>query len=83
MSAPALRRRNANQGGDPIESDRLRDPFLRWVGKRSNRAALAEAGIDIVHGSAWLIGQRVLAARYQCKVRVLLDASGVEVSPCS
>lgn len=72
----------ANRGGDPVESKRLRPAFLRWVGNRETKEALAEAGIDYAHGTAWLGERTILRADYQTKVRTLLDAAGVELSPC-
>lgn len=77
------RKRNRNQGGDPVESERLRAPFLAWVGKRGNRETLAEVGIPYWHGSAWIAGTAILAARHQVTVREILDRAGVEASPCS
>ncbi len=77
------RRRNANCGGDHIESKRLRGPFLRWSGRRTHAAALKAAGIDYHHGMRWLSETGILADRYQAIVRDMLDRSGIEVSPCS
>lgn len=73
----------AHRGGDRIESERLRGPFLRWVGNRRAKDALAEAGINYAHGTAWLGERTILRADLQTKVRTLLDAAGVEVSPCN
>jgi hypothetical protein len=83
MSAPTTTRRNGNHGGDKRESDRLRDPFLRFIGKRANATVLSELNIPIGHGTAWLAGVTVLADRHQIVVRTALDKSGVEQSPCS
>lgn len=83
MPAPSINRpRNANMGGDPKESERLRDPFLRLIGKRANSTVLYEVGIPIGHGSAWLAGNTILRDIYQQRVRVALDKAGVEPSPC-
>lgn len=84
MKRQATHHRNiSHRGGDPVESKRLRGPFLRWVGNRETKEALAEAGIDYNHGTAWLGERTILRADYQAKVRTLLDAAGVEVSPCN
>jgi hypothetical protein len=83
IHARITRRRSAQMQGDPTESDRLRQPFLAWVGKRSNRVALIAAGIDPRHGAAWVQGRTVLRQSYQAKVRKLLDREGVLRSPAS
>lgn len=69
--------RHANQGGDPVESARLRPLFLVWVGKRSNAAALKAAGIPYGHGANWLNDRSVLGEEHQKNVRRLLDEAGV------
>ena len=76
-------KRTAQMVGNKAEADRLRFPFLRWVGTdRSNAKALADAGIPFAHGSAWLSNDKNLADKYQVIVRRLLDQSGIVVSPC-
>lgn len=76
------RRSTAQIRGDAVESDRLRLPFLAWVGRRSNADGLKAAGIPHHHGMAWLAETTVLRAEYQIKVRKLLDAAGILRSPC-
>lgn len=83
IHACITRRRSAQMQGDPTESDRLRMPFLAWVGKRSNRVALIAAGIEPRHGADWLQGRTILRQSYQIKVRELLDRDGVLRSPAS
>lgn len=83
MTGRRNRRSTAQLAADHVESDRLRRPFLAWVGKRTMAAGLKDAGIDYGHGMAWLDEKVVLRARFQQIVRRLLDESGIEVSPCS
>lgn len=69
-------KRTAQMCGDPIESDRLRPAFLKWVGRRSAAAVFREIGIPTDHGSRWMSG-RTLADRYQVIVRRAMgDAAG-------
>jgi hypothetical protein len=75
--------RNACQGGDPVESARLRPLFLSWCGNRSSTEALAEAGIDRRHGQAWLGGRTILRNVYQIALRGILDEAGIARSPCA
>ena len=76
-------KRTAQMIGNKTEADRLRYPFLRWVGTdRSNAKALSDAGIPFAHGSAWLSNDKNLADKYQITVRRLLDRAGITVSPC-
>jgi hypothetical protein len=77
------RNRTGQLKGDPAESARLRLPFLRWIGNRTQAAALKAAGIDYLHGCAWLSGKTVLRAEYQPVVRRLLDQADLLPSPCS
>ena len=82
--APIIhRKRNANMGGDPRESERLRDPFLAYIGRRANTTVLRELDIPVGHGTRWLAGVGVLQDIYQQRVRVALDKAGVQGSPCS
>jgi hypothetical protein len=70
-------------GGDPVRSDQLRDPFLRWMGNRTNATGLRLAGVDYPHGMRWLAGNGVLADRFQVKVRALLERESLEVLACT
>jgi hypothetical protein len=76
-----LRKRNANMGGDPVESDRLRPLFLAYIGRRANSTVFEEVGIPVGHGTAWIAGA-ILRDVYQAKVRAVLDKAGIAVSPC-
>ena len=66
--------------GDPLESDRLRPLFLRWIGNRSNKSAFIAAGIDPDHGARWLSGGCLRDAD-QVTARILLSNSGIAPSP--
>jgi hypothetical protein len=70
------RKRNANMGGDPVESDRLRPLFLAYIGRRANSTVFAEVGIPIGHGTAWTAGVTILRDVYQAKVRAVLGDEG-------
>ena len=69
-------KQHANLAGSVYESDALRGPFLRWIGKRSNAAGLKVAGLDYTHGMRWLAGG-VLRTDQQEKARAVLSAAGV------
>jgi hypothetical protein len=69
-------KRTAGMSGDPRESERLRPLFLAWTGRRSNAAALKEAGIPHGHGMGWLSGGNLLRDEYQAVVRKLLGDAG-------
>lgn len=71
------RNRTSQLKGDPAESARLRLPFLRWIGNRTQAAGLKAAGIDYGHGMAWLAEKVVLREEYQPIVRRLLDEAGL------
>lgn len=75
------RNRTGQLKGDPAESRRLREPFLRWIGNRTQAAALKAAGIDYYHGCAWLAEKTVLREAYQPVVRRLLDRADLLPSP--
>jgi hypothetical protein len=84
MTIAIIHHRNACQGGDPVESDRLRPLFLAWCGAhRTSTKALADAGIDSRHGLAWIGGRRILRNDYQATLRRLLDEAGIARSPCA
>ena len=68
-------KRTAQHCGCPAESDRLRNPFLQFIGKRFNSEVFASLGINLNHGSAWLSGKN-LADRYQVVVRRALGDAG-------
>lgn len=69
-------KQHANLAGSVYESDALRPLFLRWIGKRSNAAALRVAGLDYTHGMRWLAGG-VLRADQQAIVREVLRQEGI------
>lgn len=75
------RNRTSQLKGDPTESARLRLPFLRWIGNRTQAAGLKAAGIDYCHGCAWLAEKTVLREAYQPVVRRLLDEADLLPSP--
>ena len=75
-------KRTTQMVGNKAEADRLRGPFLRWVGNRTCRQALAAADIPFAHGFAWLSGGKNLADKHQITARRILDQSGIVVSPC-
>ena len=68
-------KRTAQHCGCPDESKRLRNPFLRFIGKRSDKDVFALLGINLTHGNAWLSGKN-LADRYQIVVRLALGDAG-------
>lgn len=78
MSGTIIRttRRTGAHGGDPKESERLRGPFLRYVGRRYATTVFRELDIPVGHGTAWLAGVTVLADRYQVVVQTTLEAAG-------
>lgn len=66
--------RHANQGGDPVESARLRPLFLVWLGNRSQTEGFRIAGIPYHHGTRWIGGYTILAESHQAAVRELIKA---------
>jgi len=75
-------KRTTQMIGNKAEADRMRGPFMRWVGNRTYRQALADAGIPCAHGTAWLSSGKNLADKHQITARRILDQAGITVSPC-
>lgn len=79
MTSIIMRRpRTTQMQGDPVESDRLKLPFLAYVGHRTNRAVFTELGIDPKRGSRWLSDKCILPDADQRKMRL----AGIG-SPCA
>jgi hypothetical protein len=60
MSLVMAQHRTTQMAGDPHQSQRLKLAFLSWAGRRSNPQALADAGVQITHGEAWLHDRCIL-----------------------
>lgn len=75
LSLVMRQKRTAQHCGCPAESARLRDPFLRYIGKRVNSSVFRSLDIDVAHGREWLAGKN-LADRYQIIVRRALGDEG-------